>query len=88
MPIRHSDDEIGVIMEMEASGDDGASWFTILILKGLAALGSLGSFGFCIPQLAAEGAGFASPEDAVSAALRVLICAIIGIILGLLALFS
>ena len=88
MPIPHTNNDVGVIMEMEASGDDGTSFFTVLIVKGLAALGSLGSFGFCIPQLAAEGAGFASPEDAVSAALRILICVIIGIILGLLALFS
>lgn len=81
--MRTTHDEIGVVDQFEAQ-NEGGPWFRVWIVKGLSCLGSVGAFGFIIPQLAAEGANFRSPEDAVAAAMRILLCIIVGILLGLL----
>lgn len=82
MPLRFDDsDEMEEITRADVSNDNGHSWHKLIVIKLPAAVGG---FAFLVPQLAAEGSGFATPEQAFATGTKL----ILGIVLVLIALFA
>jgi hypothetical protein len=74
MPLRVDPQaDFEIITEADVNNYGSRNWFRVVILKALCPVSGVASIGFYIPQLAAEGYGFATPEQAMSSAAKLII---------------
>ena len=66
------------------NGDGGYNWLKLFLLKVPTGVGGFCTFSFIVPQLAAEGHGFANPQQATATACKLILGAIL-VLVGVLA---
>ena len=66
------------------NGDGGYRWLKVILLKLPSGAGGFATFAFLVPQLAAEGNGFANPQQAMATACKLILSAVL-VLVGLFA---